>query len=228
MAKEPEDPSVLHGHHVVTASELEAALGRSDEDAGQLGRRIRHGVVLVLLAGLVAAGILTALAIMNGQIRLPAPEQSNAASTLCPGTTFDYMPNETVTVNVLNSTSRAGLARAVADELAGRKFLVGTVGNTTSSYRGTALVVSGAAGQPAAFSVQRNLPGSDYVQDARTDASVDVVLTHGFRELTKPELVDHTPGKLSCPRETRRVAEDPQLPVTPPAPVTPAPVPPAG
>lgn len=200
---------------MVTASELEAALGPSDGRRGRLGRRIRHGVVLVLLAGLVAAGIVTALAIINGQIRLPVPEQRNAASVLCPDDSFDYLPNEAITVNVLNSTNRAGLARAVADELAGRKFLVGTVGNTTSSYRGTALVVSGAAGQPAAFSVQRNVPGSDYVQDGRTDASVDLVLAPDFRELVKPELVDHTPGKLSCPRETRRIAEDPHLPVSP-------------
>ena len=89
---------------------------------------------------------------------------------MCPAATYDYTPPEKVNVNVYNSTSRPGLARTVADEFAARKFLVGAVGNTTSSYRGVALIVSGAAGQSAAFSVQRNVPGSDYFQDGRTDA----------------------------------------------------------
>ena len=76
-----------------------------------------------------------------------------------------------------------------------------------------ALVVSGAAGQSAAFSVQRNLPGSDYFQDGRTDPSVDVILTGDFKELAKPELVDQTPGQLSCPREDRRIVDESGSPV---------------
>ena len=94
------------------------------------------------------------------------------------------------------------------------------VGNTTSSYRGVALVVSGAAGQSAAFSVQRNVPGSDYLQDGRTDPSVDVILTGDFKELAKPELVDQTPGQLSCPRENRRIVDESTWPLTPTAPPT--------
>lgn len=226
MARRPKDPAALHGHRVVTASELDVVLRPpegAEEDRVRLRRRIRHGAILVLLTGLTAGGIVTALAILNGQIQIAAPERSSTPMpSLCPDATFDYTPNEKITVNVLNATSRAGLARSVADELAARKFLVGTVGNTTTSYRGPALVVSGAAGQPAAFSVQRNLPGSDYVQDGRGDASVDIILAGDYKELAKPELVDHTPGKLSCPRETRRIAEDPQWPVSP------ASVPPSG
>ena len=77
-----------------------------------------------------------------------------------------------------------------------------------AGYRGVAAVVSGAAGQSAAFSVQRNLPGSDYFQDSRTDGSVDVILSQDYRALAQPELVDQTPGTLSCPRESRRIADD--------------------
>lgn len=226
MARRPKDPAALHGHRVVTASELDVVLRPAEgaeEDRVRLRRRIRHGAILVLLTALTAGGIVTALAILNGQIQIATPERSSTPMhSLCPDATFDYTPNEKITVNVLNATIRPGLARSVADELAARKFLVGTVGNTTTSYRGPALVVSGAAGQPAAFSVQRNLPGSDYVQDGRADASVDIILAGDYKELAKPELVDHTPGKLSCPRETRRIAEDPQWPVNP------ASVPPSG
>lgn len=225
MARTPKDVSVLHGHRVVTASELEAAFVEpedTEDNPVRLRRRIVHGVVLVVLVGLIAAAIVTALAIMNGQIKLPTAERSRAAASLCPEATFDYTPHEKINVNVFNSTSRPGLARTVAEEFAARKFIVGAVGNTTSSYRGVALVVSGAAGQSSAFSVQRNLPGSDYFQDGRTDPSVDVIVTGDYQELARPELVDQTPGRLSCPRETRRIVDDPKWPVMPPA------VPPSG
>jgi hypothetical protein len=95
--------------------------------------------------------------------------------------------------------------------------VVAAVGNTEPSYRGVAAVISGAAGQSAAFSVQRNLPGSDYFQDSRTDGTVDVILSQDYRALAPPELVDQTPGTLSCPRESRRVADDDMWPVMPSA-----------
>jgi hypothetical protein len=225
MARRPKDVTELHGHRVVTASDLDSALVPPEDWADnpvRRRRRILHGVVLVLLCGVIAAGVVTALAIMNGQLRVPVPERSSAEASPCPEATFDYTPPEKINVSVFNSTNRPGLARTVADEFAARKFIVGTVGNTASSYRGVALVVSGAAGQSAAFSVQRHLPGSDYVQDGRTDPSVDVILTSDYQALAKPELVDQTPGKLRCPREARRVVDDPQVPVLPTA------VPPGG
>jgi hypothetical protein len=98
---------------------------------------------------------------------------------------------------------------------------VGAVSNTESGYRGVAAVVSGAAGQSAAFTVQRNVPGSDYFQDSRTDASVDVILTGDFKELAAADRVDQTPGTLSCPRDSRRIADDAKWPVIPSAVPTP-------
>ncbi|MDZ4092935.1 MAG: LytR C-terminal domain-containing protein [Arthrobacter sp.] len=218
MARKPKDVTVLHGHQVITGSDLRATFVEDDEllhNPVRKRRRILHGIVLVLLVGLVAAAVVVALAIMNGQIKIPAAERSQAAASVCPEARFDYTPPEKINLNVYNSTSRPGLARSVADEFAARKFIVGAVANTTSGYRGVALVVSGAAGQSAAFSVQRNLPGSDYFQDGRTDPSVDVILTGDFKELAKPELVDQTPGQLSCPREDRRIVEESGRPMTP-------------
>ncbi len=217
MARRPKDPKVLHGHNVITGADLRATFAERDEleNPVRMRRRILHGVVLVLLVALLAAAIVVALAIMNGRIQLPTAERSQAAVSLCPDATYDYTPHPKVKLNVYNSTSRPGLARTVANEFLARKFVVGKVGNTQSGYRGVALVVSGAAGQSAAFSVQRNLPGSDYVQDGRNDAGVDVILTGDFKALAKPALVDQTPGKLSCPREARRVVDDPAQPVVP-------------
>lgn len=223
MARKPKDPSVLHGHHVVTGPELRATFeaAGSAENPVRLRRRVAHGVVLVLLLGLIAAAIIVALAIMNGQLKIPTTAGSDEPRTACPSATFDYTPNDRINVNVYNSTSRPGLARSVADELLARNFVVGAVANTEASHRGVAAVVSGAAGQSAAFSVQRNLSGSDYFQDGRTDASVDLILAGDYQELVAADRVDQTPGKLSCPRESRRIADDAKWPVIPTAGPTP-------
>jgi hypothetical protein len=234
MAKKQKDVTVLHGHRVVTGSELRATFAEQDDSPDnpvRQRRRILHGVVLVVLVGLISAGIIVALGIMNKQITLPTTEPSRGAGSMCPDATFDYVLPEKINVNVFNATNRPGLARAVADELVARKFIVGAVENTTLDYQGVALVVSGAAGQSAAFTMQRNLPGSDYLQDGRADPSVDVILTGDFRELAQPDLVDQTPGKLSCPREDRRIVDDSAWPVMPtavPTTVIPTAVPPAG
>ncbi|MGZ4660863.1 MAG: LytR C-terminal domain-containing protein [Arthrobacter sp.] len=220
MARKPKDVTVLHGHRVVSGQELRAAFAERDDTVDnpvRLRRRILHGAVLVLLILLIGAAIVTALAIMNGQIKIPTAGHSTAAVSLCPTATYDYTPNDKVNLNVYNATNRPGLARSVADEFVARKFVVGTVSNTQSGYRGVAAVISGAAGQAAAFSVQRNLPESDYFQDGRTDGSVDVILTAEFKALTSPDLVDQTPGQLSCPRESRRIVDNAKLPVVPKA-----------
>jgi hypothetical protein len=219
MAKKAKDPKVLHGHHVVSGPELRATFEDSEDsdDPVRLRRRVLHGVVLVLLLGLIAAAIITAVAIINGQIKIPSPERSEQPSSVCPTTTFDYTPNDKINLNVFNSTNRPGLARTVADEFLARKFIVGAVANTEAGYRGIAAVVSGAAGQSAAFSVQRNLPGSDYFQDGRTDASVDVIVAGDYKELAAADLVDQTPGRLSCPRESRRSTDEEKWPVIPTA-----------
>src|SRR5215217_26415 len=158
--KKQQDASVLHGHRVVTGSELRAAFeaDRGADDTAQVRRRVLHGVVLVLLIGLIIAAIITALAIINGRLTIPTAERAEETVSSCPAATFDYLPNDKVNLNVYNSTSRPGLARSVADEFLARKFVVGAVANIEAGYRGIAAVVSGAAGQSAAFSVQRNLP----------------------------------------------------------------------
>ena len=217
--KRPKDPGVLHGHHVVSGPELRAAMeaAADADETARVRRRVLHGVVLVLLTGLIAAGIIVALAIINGRLRIPAAEPAPTPVSSCPASMFDYTPSEKINLNVYNSTSRPGLARTVADELLARKFVVGNVSNINAGYRGVAAVVSGPAGQAAAFTVQRNVQGSDYFQDGRTDASVDLILAQDYKVLVPSDLVDQTPGKLSCPRESRRTADTEKLPVTPAA-----------
>lgn len=220
MARKIKDPGTLHGHHVVTGPELRATFeaARADQTA-RIRRRSLHGVVLVLLLGIIAAGIITALAVLDERLKIPTAGPEESVST-CPDATFDYVSPDKVNVNVFNSTSRPGLASAVSKELLSRKFVVGGVANIDANYRGSAAVVSGAAGQSAAFTVQRHVPGSDYFQDSRTDGSVDVILAQQYSALTPPDLVDQTPGALSCPRDSRRIADDDKWPVLPSAALT--------
>jgi hypothetical protein len=174
-----------------------------------------HSIVLVLLVGVIIAGVVGAWAVMNGVIRFPFAVASTAPATLCPTTVFDYTPNNKVNVNVFNAAGKEGLAKNVADQLKARGYNVGSVGNNTTSYNGAAIVVSGSSGQAAAFNIQRNIAGTDYFRDQRTDASVDIILAPGFSALVAPELVDNTPGKLSCPHEDLRIADNSKLPVIP-------------
>ncbi|WP_426302067.1 LytR C-terminal domain-containing protein [Arthrobacter sp. R-11] len=219
MARKPKDLTRLHGHRVVTGPELRATFAE-EENPGHPGgfrRRLFHGVVLTLLLGLIIAGIVGAWAVMTGVVRFPDTVASKAPQEVCPTTTFHYLPNGKVTVHVYNATGRTGLAKSVADQLKARGYKVGKVDNAQTRYSGTAQVISGSAGQAAAFNIQRNVAGTDYYQDDRSDASVDLLLAPGFQALVKPGLVDQTPGKLSCPRETRRIADDARRPVLPSA-----------
>ncbi|MCU1512170.1 MAG: hypothetical protein JWO34_2010, partial [Arthrobacter sp.] len=97
MARKPKDVTVLHGHRVITGSELRATFVEQDDapdNPVRVRRRILHGLVLVVLVGLISVGIIVALGIMNGQITLPTTERSRAAASLCPDATYDYVPPE--------------------------------------------------------------------------------------------------------------------------------------
>ena len=73
MARKPKDITVLHGHRVITGPELRATFVADDDPAdhsAKLRRKILHGVVLMMLLGLIVTGVMGAVAVMNGQIKL--------------------------------------------------------------------------------------------------------------------------------------------------------------
>lgn len=103
-----------------------------------------------------------------------------------------------VTVNVLNATTRKGLAGATAKEFTAQGFLVGKVANDTSKKQipGPGEVRFGAKGQAQADLVLKVLgQGATAAQDGRKDATVDVALGEGFVKLQPLP----TPSLPPCP-----------------------------
>lgn len=195
------NPIEWHGHRIVTENDLETVF----PDEGEVERphvymrRLRHGVVLVLLVMLLAAAVLFALALARGDIRLSASEPSPIPTDSCPAGPFEMVDPATITVNVLNSTSIAGLAGNAATSLDERGFTVGAIGNRSIGRTNmTAIVVSGPAGYAQALTLQRTIPGTVYVEDERPDTTVDVVLGSDFEALVAPEEVNAEPGGLTC------------------------------
>ncbi|WP_035847467.1 LytR C-terminal domain-containing protein [Kitasatospora azatica] len=97
---------------------------------------------------------------------------------------------QTVTVNVLNATDKAGLAAKTADELKKRGFTVGKVGNAPSALQkkvpGAAELVAGQSGAGAATLLGAQVTGASTMADTRTDGSVDFVIGDAYTALLDP------------------------------------------
>jgi LytR cell envelope-related transcriptional attenuator len=96
-----------------------------------------------------------------------------------------------VTLNVFNATSRGGLAKSTADELAARGFKVATFGNAPGGYdkkvTQSALVVAGPAGEAAAREAGTQVAGSTVrIDPKRKGASVDLMIGNRFTALAGP------------------------------------------
>ncbi|MEV0243386.1 LytR C-terminal domain-containing protein [Streptomyces sp. NPDC050674] len=110
-----------------------------------------------------------------------------------------------ITVNVLNATTRGGLAKKTADELKKRGFKIGDVGNAPRQYdkkvKGTGLLLGPAAALDTALPVLgTQLPGAERrAEAARKGAAVDLVIGDGFKELAKQRDADRALTKLATP-----------------------------
>lgn len=204
------DPTEWHGHRIVTEDDLGAVFDPAADAAEQLRlrRRLRHRIVIGLLSAVLVAAVLFAAAVLQGWIVLPGPEPAPAASTECPAGPFSYQAPEGITVNVYNTTATAGLASQVSEALTARGFQAGTVGNSSVNREGmTAIVVSGPEGESAAFTLQQQILGTEYIQDDRKDGTVDVVLGSGYTELVPVEKIPAAvAGPMSCPWESETPA----------------------
>jgi hypothetical protein len=141
-------------------------------------RRNRRAVITI---GVVIALLAAALYIAASYWNSPPAKSPTAAPSCSSG---GISPRQ-VTVNVYNATKRNGLGSATAKLVAARGFVTGTVANDPlkKAIAAPAEVRFGPAGEASAALVVALVPGAVPIKDTRADASVDLVLGDGFKDL---------------------------------------------
>ncbi len=124
-----------------------------------------------------------------------APTQAASPRPTCTTTA----PTRPVTLNVYNATNRTGLARATADALARRGFVLGNVANDPlhRPVKAAAEIRYGPGGAAALARVKALVTGAVVVKDARRTADLDLVLGNGFTALLPPPATP-TPTVNAC------------------------------
>ncbi|MEU3402667.1 LytR C-terminal domain-containing protein [Streptomyces sp. NPDC006670] len=127
----------------------------------------------------------------------PGPAASAAPADVLP------QPGQ-ITVNVYNATPRAGLAKAVGDELKKRGFTIGHVGNAPADFDkkvpGPGILLGSPRTDKAAYSVLgTQLTGVTQQTDTREGADIDLILGDSFKELNKKEDADKALAVLANP-----------------------------
>ncbi|MET9854042.1 LytR C-terminal domain-containing protein [Streptomyces sp. NPDC006450] len=181
--------------------------------------RRRRRIVLVVLGSiiglaLIAYGAVQLIDVFGGgadkrktaaaakDCATPAPK---AGSTAAAAPKVVLPPPGGITVNVYNATPRAGLAKAVGDELKSRGFVIGKVGNAPADFDkkvpGAGILVGSPQTDKAAFSVLgTNLAGATQQTDARETGDIDLILGDAFKELTPKADADKALAALANPQ----------------------------
>ena len=111
------------------------------------------------------------------------PTAGPSAGATCQPDGDGVVAPQKITVNVFNSTTKAGLAAGAAKEFSARGFLVGTVSNDPQKKQipGAAEVRFGPSGAAYGDLVLKTVgQGATPVPDARPESTVDVALGEGF------------------------------------------------
>ncbi|MFI1164774.1 LytR C-terminal domain-containing protein [Streptomyces sp. NPDC020801] len=132
-----------------------------------------------------------------GLASAPSPSATSLARTL-------PKPGQ-VTVNVLNATTRKGLAQQTADELKKRGFHIGQVGNATKAFdkkvKGSGVLLGPASSLNTSLPVlATQLTGADLRTDTRRGTDVDLIIGTGFKGLNQQAAANDALTALSAPR----------------------------
>lgn len=145
-------------------------------------RRVRHFAVLaVVVLAAAAAGLWITRKDSPGVVvaRCPTPSPAPVALVLPAA--------RTVKVQLLNGTTRNGLAAQVADELRAGGFVVLSADNAPAAVGGASQLRYGVRADAAAKLLSFHVPGSVLVADRAVPAGVvAVVLGSDFRRLATP------------------------------------------
>ncbi|CAL9308002.1 hypothetical protein SUDANB51_03921 [Streptomyces sp. enrichment culture] len=174
------------------------------------GRLVVLAVASVTVLGVGGWGTLQLIDVFTGGGRKASAAgggtECGPATKASPSPSAKPLPEpRAITVNVLNATTRSGLAKKTADELKKRGFKIGDVGNATKEYdkkvKGPGVLLGPAAARDTALPVLgTQLPGAERrTEAARKGAAVDLVIGDGFKELAKKPAADQALTKLARP-----------------------------
>ncbi|MGP4007926.1 LytR C-terminal domain-containing protein [Streptomyces sp. 4N124] len=176
------------------------------------GRLVAGLVASVAALGLVGWGTLQLIDLFSGggdsaSAAGPKSDCSSKASP-SPSTTAAVPPPRKITVNVLNATTRSGLAKQTADELKKRGFRIGDVGNATAEFdkkvKGTGLLLGPASALNTSLPVLATQLGTAERRTvaARKGTDVDLIIGNGFKALATKKDADKALAALTGPQPT--------------------------
>jgi LytR cell envelope-related transcriptional attenuator len=150
-------------------------------------RRWRAVITLTFVSSMLVATVLYAASYVQGWVGANDPRPVVAAACSKPASNRPVTPGR-VTINIYNTTARAGLAALVADGMRKQGFKVAAVDNDPLGMwiEGVGEIRHGQTGEAGAILAGARLPGARIVEDDRTDATVDLVLGNKFTALTAP------------------------------------------
>jgi hypothetical protein len=180
--------------------------GRSHDDVRRRDRRRRRQrrvrITQLIVFSIAMIGIIVALVYAWKQLTAEDPQASGPSDagaaanvavgedgTQCPEPGAKPAAPKSVEVTVLNGTSRGGLAGSVTDSLDERGFSTGKAGNTKSA-KGAITVVHGPSGYLEASAVAAEFDDATLRLDDREDATVDVLIGDGFKDLVDEDEAD--------------------------------------
>ncbi|MDI3388701.1 LytR C-terminal domain-containing protein [Streptomyces sp. B-S-A8] len=183
-------------------------------------RRNRHRrIVLAVIAsaaalGLVGYGVVQLVDVFSGDEKRgtvaadrpdckpePKPEPKSSPS-------LKALPKPgQITVNVLNATTRTGLAKRTADELKKRGFKIGDVANAPKEYDKKVDASAVLLGPKSALEsglpvLGTQLAGAERRTDGRKGKEIDFIIGKAFKALAKKEDAEKALTKLAEPAPT--------------------------
>jgi LytR cell envelope-related transcriptional attenuator len=163
------------------------------------GRVVAALIATVVVLGLFGWGALQLFHVFNGDdadTKANAAPQNRAACTASPAPVSTGKPvalpqPSGVTLNVYNATTRGGLGKSTADQLASRGFKVSKFANAPDPYNAkvaqSALLIAGPAGEAAAREAGTQVPGSTVKIDPKRKGNVvDLMIGNSFGKLATP------------------------------------------
>jgi hypothetical protein len=159
-------------------------------------------VSLARVRALTVIGVLALVAVITVVWAIVTDDQTETSARGCDTVQASIPPPSAVKVRVYNGTDEAGLAQKVQAQLKKRGFQVIDVANDPESEPITqaAQIRYGPTGAGAAQLLQASVRGSEIVDDAREDATVDLVLGNTFKALTPEKQIPAELENLEPPQ----------------------------